>query len=463
MFNSLIKYRGSTLIAGSLMAVAMGYANLASAGCRAGDEDCACEVCPPAEEECRLEQVCATPAIGEDNGSCSDKACFTDNFSIDHLLTYKLGNINRCPLDRPVNVLLQDQFMSDNCDTINDDTSLTSDEAGLHYYLQKPSLILNPVQKWVDKFFHGGEFTDIHRDVCAVETAGHYLAYPLVHSRNCRERSEINPLVRKNGIRIWNQFTTSDTTLGSDTPATGADGLPMLASLDLSLVLDKHDLPIAPLLLTPANKKIIRDHHDNDGDGDDDEASTIDEFFDPNLSPLWVGDHYTCYEVKPNKRFFNGNWTDRLRVHLRDQFQVLKKWEVGAPKHVCVPTVKRVLSFNTNPNITVSNPSGIVEGTENDHLVCYKVTPKICEEREEFKGQKDIFTRDQFQDIRDFSAVGHQREQELCVPSRKCVLDDCGSCAPISSFGSQFEGSPYGELEADPFDKCPCPHCPDSI
>ena len=113
---------------------------------------------------------------------------------------------------------------------------------------------------------------------------------------------------------------------------------------------------------------------------------------DPNAMNL---DHFLCYTVKPR-----GTRTD-LVVRVKDQFGPARRFRVKGPRRLCNPVDKRLEG--------IKNPE--------DHLVCYSARPAPQEpKQDEIDG---LFVNDQFGPGR----LDTKQERELCVPSRKEILD----------------------------------------
>ena len=113
---------------------------------------------------------------------------------------------------------------------------------------------------------------------------------------------------------------------------------------------------------------------------------------DPNAMNL---DHFLCYTVK-----LRGTPTDLL-VRVEDQFGPARSFRVRGPKFLCNPVDKR--------GEGIKNPE--------DHLVCYSARPAPHEPKQD--RIKGLFVNDQFGPSR----LDTKQERELCVPSRKEILD----------------------------------------
>ena len=106
-------------------------------------------------------------------------------------------------------------------------------------------------------------------------------------------------------------------------------------------------------------------------------------------------DHFLCYTVKPR-----GTRTD-LVVRVKDQFGPARRFRVKGPRRLCNPVDKR--------GEEIKNPE--------DHLVCYSARPAPQEPKHD--RIKGLFVNDQFGPGR----LDTKQERELCVPSRKEILD----------------------------------------
>lgn len=126
--------------------------------------------------------------------------------------------------------------------------------------------------------------------------------------------------------------------------------------------------------------------------------------------------HFQCYQVVPPNAVGGGFSNKPASVQLQDQFGVYQTVTIGAPKELCAPVIKQVVSASGAP---VGGPSAInADGLQGAHLLCFAV---------DVGGPHNVSVGNQFSataasPVPNPVQVGVTFADQLCLPSFKTVI-----------------------------------------
>lgn len=131
--------------------------------------------------------------------------------------------------------------------------------------------------------------------------------------------------------------------------------------------------------------------------------------------------HFQCYQVVAPSAVGGGFTKKPASVQLQDQFGVYQTVTIGAPKELCAPVIKQVVSATGAP---VGGPSAInTDGLQGAHLLCFGV---------QVGGTRNVLVGNQFSATASSAVpnpvpVGVTFADQLCLPSFKTVIPPPGT------------------------------------
>lgn len=148
--------------------------------------------------------------------------------------------------------------------------------------------------------------------------------------------------------------------------------------------------------------------------------------------------HFQCYQVVPPSAVGGGFSNKPASVQLQDQFGVYQTVTIGAPKELCAPVIKQVVTASGAP---VGGPSAInTDGLQGAHLLCFAV---------QVGGTRNVLVGNQFSatpssPVPNSVPVGVTFADQLCLPSFKTVIPPPGTPEVASVVLFPFAGALLG-------------------